>query len=268
MLAVQATDFSLADRDLASGLAAVVGDEGDAASYALIAKILQDDRVVTPDADLTALVAALEREERSANANIVKVQVQRDCNGGAGYSFDRETLKITGRPRDSAKMREMRVGDVIVAVNGQPVSSCADYRNLAHGVRRFELTLRRAAASNPPRAAPWASQMAAPGRQIPRADWQAMSMDIDSMSYEQLLAWEEQQGRVVRPGLSEEALDRLPVEHVCGGGHEECGICLEDVCDGELLIRLPCLHQFHASCCRNWLRRQAKCPFCNLEVPK
>merc|ERR1712178_94969 len=109
----------------------------------------------------------------------------------------------------------LRVGDVIVAVNGQQVASCAEYNHLARGVQRFELTLRRptaavapasqrsatpqrrshVAAKAKPAAAqpkPAARRRSPPvnqhARQIPRAEWEFMAMDIDTMNYEQLLA--------------------------------------------------------------------------------
>jgi E3 ubiquitin-protein ligase Arkadia len=89
-----------------------------------------------------------------------------------------------------------------------------------------------------------------------------MAMDIENMSYEQLLELEERMGDVVLPGLGDDAIQGLPTERVCGGGGE-CAICLGDVCDGDTLVTLPCLHKFHAQCCGDWLKRQAKCPLCN-----
>jgi len=288
-------DFSSSDQELAVRLAAATGDDVvDPASYALMARLLKDDRAVTPDADLSALLTALEQEERSSGyarqeelhpnrqkgmqSSSVEVQVKRNATGGAGFAFDRENLCITARPKDATKLREMRVGDLIVAVNGQQVKTCAEYREIALGFPNFTLTLRRPGAqvSAPPcpsRAVPRATANGAGAgvRQSSRQaqtrhdEWEAMAMDIDNMSYEELLAWEQRQGVVVQPGLADSVLDRLPVEHICGGG-DECGICLEDFCDGEGIVRLPCLHRFHVSCGRDWLTRQARCPFCNCEV--
>ena len=44
--------------------------------------------------------------------------------------------------------------------------------------------------------------------------------------------------------------------------HAQCGICLEDYNEDVVLKRLPCLHHFHAACIDDWLRVNAKCPFC------
>mmetsp|Transcript_106715 Transcript_106715/g.299891 ORF Transcript_106715/g.299891 Transcript_106715/m.299891 type:complete len:281 (-) Transcript_106715:412-1254(-) len=267
--------FSDSDWALAAQL--VEADGGDPAdpSYALIARILKEDRAVTPDADLSALVQALAEEEARNAPNEISLRVTRNHNGGAGFAFDRENLKITSIQGDRRDLATMQVGDVIVAVNGEAVTTTADYNRRARGVRSFRLTLHRAnAGAAPHRANAGAAQprakaaVARPPRRARapvQAEREAMMMDIDAMPYEDLLAFEEQQGPVVEPGLKDAAIDRLPVEHVCGGG-DECAICLEDFCDGEEIMRLPCLHRFHSSCSRDWLRRQARCPFCNAEV--
>merc|ERR1712048_992090 len=135
-------------------------------SYVVMAKILKDDRAVTPDADLSALLSALQHEERSggsarrpqAHSNMqqgrqnhtVTVQVQRNAGGSAGFAFEKESLKITSRPSNPANLHGMEVGDCIVAVNGRGVTTCAEYNSLARGVTRFELTLQRPGAQLPP----------------------------------------------------------------------------------------------------------------------
>lgn len=41
----------------------------------------------------------------------------------------------------------------------------------------------------------------------------------------------------------------------------ECVICLNEL-DGEAETTLPCSHKFHASCIREWLETNGKCPVC------
>jgi len=271
MLAAQVPPhLSTSDRDLAARL--VEADGGDPAdpSYAVIARILKEDRASIGTADLSALIAAFGQQETTQLADVT-VRVTRNQTGGAGFAFDRDSLKITSLPKNG-KYPSMRLGDVIVAVNGEPVTKLSEYNRLARGNPDFRLGLRRSIASTPsPAPAPRPKAKATVARPRRRAqavenpEWDAMALDIDAMGYEELLALEERLGLAVHPGLQDAAIDRLPKEQVIGGG-DECAICLEDFCDGEELIRLPCLHRFHSSCCRNWLTRQSKCPLCNLDV--
>lgn len=250
----------------------------DDASHALIARILREDRPMTPDADLSALMEAF-GEAQPSQSGIATVLVTRNHTGGAGFAFDRDSLKITSLPKDR-RYPSMHIDDVIVAVNDAPVASVADYNRLAKGVQQFRLGLRPSSPgysrspATPPVPAAQSSRLKAPkakagpkkkARAIDNNDWAAMAMDIDGMSYEDLLALEERNGPVKNPGLQEDAIDAFPVEHVCGGGND-CAICLEDFCDGEQMMRLPCMHVFHACCSRDWLRRMAKCPCCNFEL--
>lgn len=74
------------------------------------------------------------------------------------------------------------------------------------------------------------------------------------------------------PGLTQEALDRLPleifgslevdVERKKSRESRDCGICLESFGEGDLLTRLPCGHRFHFACLDPWLRTCGDCPYC------
>lgn len=46
----------------------------------------------------------------------------------------------------------------------------------------------------------------------------------------------------------------------------QCNICLADYREGEEVKTLPCLHRFHSDCLDPWLRLNAVCPICKLEV--
>ncbi|KAL5559061.1 hypothetical protein UlMin_035272 [Ulmus minor] len=94
-----------------------------------------------------------------------------------------------------------------------------------------------------------------------------MRLDVDNMSYEELLALEERIGNV-NTGLSEETiLNRLKkkkysiaVKSECET--EPCCVCQEDYNDGEDIGTLECGHDFHTECIKQWLTRKNLCPIC------
>ncbi len=43
---------------------------------------------------------------------------------------------------------------------------------------------------------------------------------------------------------------------------EKCVICQEDYSPGEVLMTLPCVHNFHTECLRQWLTVKLECPLC------
>ena len=95
-----------------------------------------------------------------------------------------------------------------------------------------------------------------------------MRLDVDNMSYEELLALEERIGNVCT-GLTEETiLNRLKQrKHVSirteeTNDAEPCCICQEEYKDGEDLGKLDCGHDFHADCVKQWLMQKNLCPIC------
>ena len=48
--------------------------------------------------------------------------------------------------------------------------------------------------------------------------------------------------------------------------NKKCVICLEDYCDGDIIIFFPCLHSFHKKCIYNWFQKKETCPLCNLDI--
>jgi len=42
----------------------------------------------------------------------------------------------------------------------------------------------------------------------------------------------------------------------------ECSICLERYSDDDLLMKMPCEHEFHIDCAETWLRINLNCPIC------
>ncbi|BAH92849.1 Os04g0648800 [Oryza sativa Japonica Group] len=95
-----------------------------------------------------------------------------------------------------------------------------------------------------------------------------MRLDIDNMSYEELLALEERIGNV-STGLSEEEVTKLLKQRKFSSWRleasveeEPCCICQEEYVDGDDLGTLDCGHDFHVGCVRQWLVVKNTCPIC------
>ncbi|GMI91140.1 hypothetical protein like AT1G45180 [Hibiscus trionum] len=94
-----------------------------------------------------------------------------------------------------------------------------------------------------------------------------MRLDVDNMSYEELLALEERIGNV-STGLSEGTIvNRLKQRTYASTSGaqleaEPCCICQEEYNDGENLGTLECGHNFHADCIKQWLIQKNLCPIC------
>ncbi|CAM8955519.1 unnamed protein product [Rhodiola kirilowii] len=102
-----------------------------------------------------------------------------------------------------------------------------------------------------------------------------MRLDIDDMSYEELLALEERMGSV-STALSEEALAKCIDKRVYKPKSLEaslsdpdrceddtkCSICQEEYCIGDEMGRLHCKHSYHLECIDQWLRQKNWCPIC------
>nr|CAI30139.1 RING-finger domain protein [Zinnia elegans] len=93
-----------------------------------------------------------------------------------------------------------------------------------------------------------------------------MRLDIDNMSYEELLALEERIGNV-NTGLTEETILKhiRQKQYVVGNGSARCRpccICQEEYKDGDDLGTLDCTHDFHYGCIKQWLQQKNLCPTC------
>ncbi|KAG8074786.1 hypothetical protein GUJ93_ZPchr0006g45763 [Zizania palustris] len=100
-----------------------------------------------------------------------------------------------------------------------------------------------------------------------------MRMDIDNMSYEELLALEERIGSV-STALSDEQLAKCLNRSVYKKPNSDlevnrtvvddvkCSICQEDYMEDEEVGRMQCEHQYHVSCIHEWLRQKNWCPIC------
>ncbi|KAG2691718.1 hypothetical protein I3843_08G020800 [Carya illinoinensis] len=102
-----------------------------------------------------------------------------------------------------------------------------------------------------------------------------MRLDIDNMSYEELLALEERMG-TVSTALPEDALSECLKRSIhesivpkdagmgCSGDKDDvkCSICQEEYVVGDEVGRLQCQHRYHVVCIQQWLRLKNWCPIC------
>ncbi|KAG9138945.1 hypothetical protein Leryth_007560 [Lithospermum erythrorhizon] len=94
-----------------------------------------------------------------------------------------------------------------------------------------------------------------------------MRLDIDNMSYEELLALEERIG-TVNTGVSDDMISKCLTESTSCSSNQpqeegKCVICLEEYkkMDDVGSLKL-CGHEFHVQCIRKWLAVKNLCPIC------
>lgn len=103
-----------------------------------------------------------------------------------------------------------------------------------------------------------------------------MRLDIDNMSYEELLALEECMG-TVSTAVSEEELSKCLVRSIYHGSLSDekdkgsiedvddikCSICQEEYVLGDEIEKLvECQHRYHVTCIHQWLQLKNWCPIC------
>ncbi|KAF3335137.1 hypothetical protein FCM35_KLT19644 [Carex littledalei] len=94
-----------------------------------------------------------------------------------------------------------------------------------------------------------------------------MRLDVDNMSYEELLALEERIGNV-NTGLSEEKAMTCLKQSIFVPSKlsdsviEPCCVCQEEYEKGTEIGRLDCGHDFHLTCIKQWLSHKNMCPIC------
>lgn len=102
-----------------------------------------------------------------------------------------------------------------------------------------------------------------------------MRLDIDNMSYEELLALEERMGTVstaVPEDVLAKCLKRSIYQDIaeCTGDENEddvkCSICQEEYADRDEVGRLSCDHRYHFECINQWLKLKNWCPICKASV--
>ncbi|KAK1281152.1 hypothetical protein QJS04_geneDACA003103 [Acorus gramineus] len=104
-------------------------------------------------------------------------------------------------------------------------------------------------------------------------DWR---LDIDDMSYEELLELEDSIG-YVNTGLREEDIhcclrkgklknfDALPL-HFSSENDWKCSVCQEEYDMNDEIGKLDCGHSYHMFCIKQWLLQKNACPVCKAAV--
>lgn len=95
-----------------------------------------------------------------------------------------------------------------------------------------------------------------------------MRLDVDNMSYEELLALTERIGNV-NTGLSEETILKclkqrkyISLTEETPSEVEPCCVCQEEYVEEQDVGRLDCGHDFHTACIKKWLMMKNLCPIC------
>jgi E3 ubiquitin-protein ligase BIG BROTHER-like protein len=120
------------------------------------------------------------------------------------------------------------------------------------------------------RAAAAAAELEAMG--VEEAYEEEDAVDVDAMTYEELLALGDAAGHVSR-GCSAALIAALPsseysaAAHAAAGGAEQCAVCRLEYEVGDVTTTLPCKHYFHAECLAPWLRANKTCICCKRELP-
>ncbi|KAL3650973.1 hypothetical protein CASFOL_007376 [Castilleja foliolosa] len=107
-----------------------------------------------------------------------------------------------------------------------------------------------------------------------------MRLDIDDMSYEELLALEERMG-TVSTAIPQEALSKCLTRSLYEAGPSKvqitgsvddgdeitCSICQEEYVTGdEIGTLVECKHEYHTTCVNRWLQLKNWCPVCKTSV--
>jgi len=103
-----------------------------------------------------------------------------------------------------------------------------------------------------------------------------MRLDVDNMTYEELLALEERIGNV-STGLTDESFAKCLKIRTYSSSTEssaadetsqKCSICQEEYEDKDELGTLQCGHDHHTKCIKQWLLQKNECPICKAPALK
>ncbi|KAJ7965530.1 E3 ubiquitin ligase big brother-like protein [Quillaja saponaria] len=101
-------------------------------------------------------------------------------------------------------------------------------------------------------------------------DMEEDDIDLDELSYEELLALEEFVGEEKR-GISVNEIPSCLHPYTFNSAERNTGIDLCVICQveyeqGESLVALQCHHLYHSDCVSRWLQIKKACPICSSEI--
>jgi len=102
-------------------------------------------------------------------------------------------------------------------------------------------------------------------------------IDLDTMSYDQILCLQDQIGDVKQEQwihraetVISETCKLATCKHFQNRGviqdGDKCLICQHDFHSDERILQLPCGHLFHHGCSHEWLSRHDTCPLCKKSI--
>lgn len=110
------------------------------------------------------------------------------------------------------------------------------------------------------------------GRSESRDQFSDLRLDIDSMTYEQLLELGDRIG-YVSTGLKEEDMSKClrKIKHSLSNNvplvmDGKCSICQEEYDGDDEVGKLYCGHNYHLDCIKQWLAQKKTCPVCKTEA--
>ena len=71
--------------------------------------------------------------------------------------------------------------------------------------------------------------------------------------------------------IKKDLLNKLPENKIddinkLNEENKKCLICLEEYVNNDNVIYLPCFHIFHKKCITQWIKKQANCPLCKINI--
>jgi hypothetical protein len=99
----------------------------------------------------------------------------------------------------------------------------------------------------------------------------SIEIDDDHMNYEDLIRLDETVNHPLPHSciiqLQEEVLKAEQINYMTED-HKRCLICFDDFQEENHIIRLPCLHFFHARELFKWFEQNKTCPVCRIDIQK
>ncbi|KAM3133812.1 hypothetical protein pb186bvf_014075 [Paramecium bursaria] len=92
-------------------------------------------------------------------------------------------------------------------------------------------------------------------------------VDLDQMTYEQLLQLEDTIGYVNR-GMTDEQINEIPKILFKDVSIDEqiCSVCQNEFNEEDKCRVLQCNHIYHSKCIKQWLKKEKHCPICKKEL--